>query len=100
MSNEHTPGPWSVSSIGAGFEIEDANGKPIAQTQQLAPVRRPEDHDERRANARLISASPDLLEALQLCALVCAGEALHKQGLINALEKARAAMAKAKGLAQ
>ncbi len=33
-------------------------------------------------------------EALRECSAVCAGETHHKQGLVNALEKARAALAK------
>jgi len=36
----------------------------------------------------------ELLEALKACALVCAGETLNKNSLVNALEKARAALAK------
>jgi len=39
----------------------------------------------------------ELVEALKLCAAVCAGETMHKSGLVRALEKARAALAKHKG---
>lgn len=61
----HTPGPWSVSAIGAGFEVDDANGTSIAQTQQRHAVRDAGGHNERRANARLIAAAPAMLAALQ-----------------------------------
>lgn len=39
----------------------------------------------------------ELLEALKLCAAVCAGETVNKSGLIDALEKARAVMVKVGG---
>jgi hypothetical protein len=51
------------------------------------------------ANAHRIAhcwnSHAELLEALKLCAAVCAGETMHKRGLIDALEKARAAISKA-----
>ncbi len=50
---------------------------------------------ESKANARLIAAAPELLEALKKCAAVCAGDTTHKDGLIEALELARKALAKA-----
>lgn len=43
---------------------------------------------------RLHTANVELLEALKLCAAVCAGHASSKSSLINALEKAREAMQK------
>lgn len=63
---KHTPGPWNVSPYGVGFEIDAANGQSIAQAQQIAQTKKPEDHNERKANARLIAAAPELLEALQV----------------------------------
>lgn len=84
----HTPGPWIVK----GTRIYDiAPGIDCIATMQTS------NQTNWDADARLISAAPDLLEALQLCAAVCAGETMNKQGLINALEKARAAISKAKG---
>ncbi len=65
MTAAHTPGPWVVSPYGDGFEVESAAGICIAQTQQLRPIKKKEDHDERKSNACLIAAAPDLLEALK-----------------------------------
>ena len=73
MSTQHTPGPWNVWSeapdrcayieAGAGF-----------QKQSIAHVfGREGDHDEfvvRDANARLIAAAPDLLQAVRAIAAI------------------------------
>jgi hypothetical protein len=85
MSTQHTPGPWS-----------DRNGR-IFQTDReeltIANVGRAFDGDYSPANARLIAAAPDLLEALKdaLCALECCGKDYP------AASKAQAAIAKATG---
>jgi len=57
----HTPGPWVICPHGDGFEVEQENGKAIAQAFQTCPARTEDSHIERRANARLISAAPELL---------------------------------------
>lgn len=52
--SKHTPGPWSVrEDIGAVF---DRDGLPIATGGS-------ESYEEYQANARLIAAAPELLEA-------------------------------------
>lgn len=43
-------------------------------------------------------AVKDLVDALNKCAAVCAGETFHKNGLVEALESARSALAKFKDL--
>ena len=50
-----TPGPWIVSTYADGFEVDGPGGICIAQAQQLKPIRKKEDHDQRKANARLIA---------------------------------------------
>lgn len=50
-----TPGPWYVSETG---DVVDSSNEDIAQV--WPPVEGDED-----ANARLIAAAPDMLEALQ-----------------------------------
>jgi len=57
--SKHTPGPWSIAR--SGFPV-DAFGilsgdMAIGQTVYI------EDYDEHLANARLIAAAPEMLEA-------------------------------------
>jgi hypothetical protein len=44
---------------------------------------------------RLREVNAELVAALKLCAAVCAGNTTNKRGLVEALEAARAALAKA-----
>lgn len=56
---KHTPGPWVLQPHETDFRREiTAEGRRVA----LATKR-----DERDANARLIVAAPELLEALKAC---------------------------------
>jgi hypothetical protein len=98
MSAQHTPGPWTLNFDGTGaFREQDqpyvfvaALGRPLA---------------ERKANARLIAAAPELLEALEeiLGPLnVCSDNpnvrddvCLPIEMTMGELRKARAAIAKA-----
>lgn len=59
--SKHTPGPWKVSS-GDSLGIVDANGEYVSN----AVGNFKDNLDEMLANARLISAAPDMLEALKL----------------------------------
>ncbi len=94
MSNAtHTPGPWAVSTAG---DIWIKAG-PL----HVATIPRAGDGDWSESNARLIAAAPELLEALEL-ALQGLDIAATKQlpefiGFVLAADKARAAIAKAKG---
>lgn len=92
---KHTPGPWVAGRPDMATMIEGRNGKYIyAGERYIAAagfdVR---DWDETVANARLIAAAPELLEALEEMYRVCnasSDDAPHRV-------KARAAIAKAKG---
>ena len=95
-ANIHTPGPWAHGQQGCEsgwIEITAADDRnPVACATPAKPGTAEERRDaETRANARLIAAAPELLEALQeLLASVegvpCGPEA-----------KCRAAIAKATG---
>ncbi len=95
METKHTPGPWIVDGgyiVGAS---DPSNAETIAEFTDAIPS---------KANARLIAASVDLLEAL--CYLVGADNDIqahrgnkHDQAMnrIAALDMAARAIAKAKG---
>jgi hypothetical protein len=98
MTNrQHTPGPWYV-----GTEFAD-QGRHIYAAQKVRhedgdewyPLIAVTDDDERlvdwQANARLIAAAPDLLEALQHLMVA------HGEQLDYAFQQAQEAIAKATG---
>lgn len=86
---KHTSGPWSEKSIGAVYRR--FNGKGI--NQLMVEIKGGKgDEDECRANARLIAAAPELLEALE-SALKTAE--FQKDPFRSWHEEARRAIAKA-----
>ena len=96
MNSTHTPGPWRIGDAGAViFGPKSDRPSPVT----VAAVGRAGGNpDQARANARLISAAPELLAALQ--AALC----LYDQGQMKLdgdsgsdplIESARAAIAKA-----
>ena len=105
--NKHTPGPWISDGETIDlfdFELENrrfwisADGMVIGYVDGFGN----KDNEERKANARLIAAAPDLLEALQLAMPVL--ESMRKQwprcthdDSLDLLQTARAAIAKATG---
>lgn len=52
----HTPGPWTVNGFGGSFEV-------LCRTRDGVAVSAGEIPKDGIANARLIAAAPDLLEA-------------------------------------
>lgn len=98
--SKHTPGPWKAGRPDMGTLVDGVESKWIyagGKYVAVASGRVSDDWFEIMANARLIAAAPELLDALKLCAAVCAGETMHKDGLIKALDTALAAIAKAEG---
>lgn len=89
--NKHTPGPWD-RIIADGYTVRHpqiySDTGPIANATFLGNNRL----DELNANARLIAAAPDLLEALE--ALLDYENGIQKS---IAEQMARAAIAKAGG---
>ena len=60
MTDAHTPGPWTLRRMHTGgFDIMDWRNRDVA-TVYGGGV----ETESREANARLIAAAPDLLEAL------------------------------------
>ncbi|WP_238908144.1 hypothetical protein [Achromobacter ruhlandii] len=107
MTTKHTPGPWSTHLVDSTVVVIPRRPFP----QQISTLGHSEVADEEDyANARLIAAAPELLAALEDCqtALEWAIEqgggpdCEHEAGVCfcnenNALNYARAAIAKAKG---
>jgi hypothetical protein len=98
MSAQHTPGPWIKNvvptSAGSAITIQSADHR-IAIIY-VDGIRKGIDDElprsiENRANARLIAAAPDLLEALQHLMVA------HGEQLDYAFQQAQDAIAKATG---
>ena len=93
-ANKHTPGPWSF------YTEPQPNGCPVVGSNGLLicmlghSVRMADQKEIALANARLIAAAPELLEALKDILSNC----LDSDGLSRAYENARAAIAKATGV--
>lgn len=91
----HTPGPWRIRQTvegGSQFQILDPGYDPaIAWHEPMATVRG-------EANAHLIAAAPELLEAAEflLDAIVALAGWGGEEMLATAREKARAAIAAAR----
>lgn len=101
MSNgKPTPGPWIVISSDAGLWIEPPN-RGEAVICDLVP-RQTLYSAEDDANARLIAAAPDLLEALDFYVHIC-GNTAHSIDRASAqvmYDKGYAAIKKAAGDSQ
>jgi hypothetical protein len=86
--SKHTPGPWGctyTSNHAHDYRLSHPNGAPL-------PINAPSnDRSEQRANAALIAAAPDLLEALEW---ISENHYAHHDIMV---EVARAAIAAARG---
>lgn len=110
MNTQHTPGPWIVTQVptaaGSAFRIGTAGAEKSCTWIYADGIRKGIDDElpraqELAANARLIAAAPDLLNALQELfgadmAHVLMGDGKPDQ--IEAIANARAAIAKATGV--
>ncbi len=88
--SKHTPGPWTVfdaakeDGISDFYGIDAPNGDAVVLYDREGGI-------ESEADARLIAAAPDLLEALQQLV------ACHDEPTCPGLDLARAAISKATG---
>jgi hypothetical protein len=62
MKTQHTPGPWRKQSGVTYISVIDGNNRPILHNASPEVGVSREEHE---ANASLIAAAPDLLEALE-----------------------------------
>ena len=90
--NKHTPGPWTHEGQGDITGIED-NGFGRGPVDVCSVYLRAVE-GRHEANARLIAAAPDLLEALEYC-LDCLGDEFALPS--DCQSTARAAIARARG---
>lgn len=89
----HTPGPWDVDGRDIFCRLHSGSSIKVVVAKVAGS------DDEADANARLIAAAPEMLEALQIA------EELHQVGVLNAdeellrrvKESRRAAIAKSGG---
>ena len=107
----HTTGPWFTQREGRSTVYIEARIRPGVLQEVAACGPTEAGQDQQEANARLIAAAPDLLEALELLFgsnamhSVCRHEGADVFGRVKgtwsaeAEEKARAAIAKAGGAA-
>ncbi len=93
---EHTPGPWSLTRTPKGHRMR-VSGFGWGHFAKVVVRMDGEDEDQSEgiANANLIAAAPDLLEALN--ELVVARNS-GKQPSVRMWDKAKTAIAKATGL--
>lgn len=108
MQDKHTPGPWLVNTAGHGHndaividQIYVYAPGPSDDVSIAADIVNPKTGEPSIANARLVATAPDLLDAL-----LEYDHAFHNLNLeckesrvrmLSAVDKARAAIAKATG---
>ena len=105
MKTQHTPGPWLVETRKHVYAIKDTKGQDLTyqdtepQTDGGSVTSRGRSENETLANAHLIAAAPELLSALETCVSELNQIAFIQKDKLaaEAIQKAHAAIAKAKG---
>lgn len=95
MTTSHTPGPWTISTSSPVDYALSIHGAPLKQSggfPVVADILERTTDGTHEANARLIAAAPDLLEALR--AVVSVADRATRE-----FDLARSAIAKATGAA-
>ena len=91
--SKHTPGPWETGCRRTQVEVRPEGWNVPMCVADCHPLNYPPDSEQERvANARLIAAAPELLEACKSALLLCDGanpahEAVYHQ-LNTAINKA------------
>lgn len=103
-ATKHTPGPWTVEHDGPSLAFVTAKAETITGAKWGIVCSVTSDFEHGEANARLIAAAPELLEALEW-ARDHLNNLEHSEGGLNpgeehVREKVLAAIAKAKGESQ
>ncbi len=95
MSTKHTPGPWQSDAAGESHEwvVLSSENQSICACMNGVGGK-----DRVQANARLIAAAPELLEALEDVLKITMFHSNPESELERRKSKARAAIAKAKGV--
>lgn len=91
---KHTSGPWSIRKVKSPFMIVNESEDAVIC---ITNAWEEEYKDEEQANARLIAAAPELLEALEKLVGFFDGSVSIKYVANYALPDAITAIAKAKG---
>jgi hypothetical protein len=91
--SKHTPGPWVVNGFGGDFIVLARLPRGVAISAKNPPGR-----GDEIADARLIAAAPDLLEALKECSGRLKIHMKHTEDLMADM-KAQKAIARAEGKA-
>ena len=86
----HTKGPWHIAELTKQYGVYDVTGTAVAKVGGAYGVAM----ERRMADARLISAAPEMYEALQLCVNAFGGTYEEEK---KAYEAGMAALAKAEG---
>jgi len=102
---KHTPGQWTHAKhlIGDGYRVFVDHGNGQDMHDAIADLETWQTDEQTEANARLIAAAPDLLEALERLEqaaidLIEISPGTDAENILAAgIELARAAIAKAKG---
>ena len=93
---EHTPGPWRVN--GMSLRIVDLIGATICVPPEPLDMMTDAEFEQWRADGLLVAAAPEMLEALEETFAAHQRQDPHPEDACSICPKARAAIAKARGL--
>ena len=101
MENKHTPGPWEFTGRQSNrgvitYRVQTLDGQEV--TSIFYDTKNEESRNHCRANAHLIAAAPEMIEALKRFTDACTAEVvMGRPDLINACLEACRVIGKADG---